>query len=262
MKIEVLDKAAIAAMNRIALADRLEDVWSETVAFMVRAGFAGVNYGLTRTRVGTSIGDPADVLFLSSHALAAVRAHHESGRYRQMPEYRWVLENTGAMSWGWIARERAAGRLSDQEEAALDALPNARDRAGYSISFPAGNDRSKGAMGLPAVPGRSQAEVDAHWERNGPAIMAVANLFHGRVLQMPMPVLSHRLTARQLELLEWIADGKARADLCVLTGLSLSSVEKYLARARTALGVETTAQAIAKLAFLGQLFITTDDVVQ
>lgn len=255
---ESLERQAIATLNKLSSADKLQDVWTETVAFMAQAGFAGVNYGLTRTRVGTSIGDPADVLFLSSHALAAVRAHHASGRYRDMPEYRWVLENDGAMSWGWIEKARAEGRLTAREMAALDAMPKNRARAGYSISFPAADDRSKGAMGLPGPKGTTQAQLDQTWERHGETVMAVASMFHARVMQLPMPVLGHRLTPRQLELLQWIADGKARADLCVLTGLSLSSVEKYLARARLALGVETTAQAVAKLAFLGQLFVTTD----
>lgn len=258
MEMNSLNREAITSVNRIAEAERLEDAWALCVAFMARAEFPSVNYGLTRSRVGRSIGDPSEVLFLSTHALKAVIAHHESGRYRNMPEYRWVLENTGAMSWGWIEEERRAGHLSEAERAALDAIPAERRRAGYSISFPVTQSREKGAMGLPAAAGRAQDEVDAAWARNGPAVMAVAQMFHARVLQLPMPVLGGKLSPRQIELLEWIADGKSRADLCVLTGLSLSSVEKYLARARDTLGAETTAQAVAKLAFLGQLFVSGD----
>ena len=43
-------------------------------------------------------------------------------------------------------------------------------------------------------------------------------------------------------------------DICVLTGLSMSAVEKSLRRARDALMVETTAQAVAKASFLNQMF--------
>ncbi len=64
------------------------------------------------------------------------------------------------------------------------------------------------------------------------------------------------LTGRQREILEWIADGKSMQDVCILTGLSLSTVEKYLRRARDELGVETTAQAVAKVSFFNQLYVS------
>ena len=65
------------------------------------------------------------------------------------------------------------------------------------------------------------------------------------------------LTERQREILCWIADGKTLQDITVLTGLALSTVEKYLRRARDELGVETTAQAVVKAAFLNQLFTSS-----
>ena len=57
-------------------------------------------------------------------------------------------------------------------------MPRTRRRAGYSISFPETMSRAKGAMGLPAPEGWTQPEVDADWQRVGPAVMAVAHLFH------------------------------------------------------------------------------------
>jgi DNA-binding CsgD family transcriptional regulator len=209
---------------------------------------------LTRYRVGRSIGDPADAMFLSTHALDEVRAFHTSGLYLTSADYRWVRDNVGACSWGWAHDERAAGRLSAEECAVMDRL--GRRRAGYTVSFPVGAPRSKAAMGLAMAAEIDQAEVDAHWAAHEDALMMLTHMAHLKLSVLPMPVARPALGPRQREVLEWIADGKTLQDVAVLTGLSLSSVEKHLRRAREHLEVETTAQAVAKVGFLNQLFVT------
>ncbi|MEX0285475.1 MAG: helix-turn-helix transcriptional regulator [Paracoccaceae bacterium] len=243
---------------RIAEARYVEEVWVRLTEMLREFGFTRINYGLTCTRAGRSIGDPRDVLFLSTHALDRVRAHHESGLYLKTPEYRWVLENVGAVSWGWTAQERAAGRLTDEECAAMDAIAAERRCAGYSISFAEGNQRSKAAMGLAGGRQVSQDDLDAHWAVIGDAVLALCNMAHLRICALPLPVPGGTLTDRQRELLEWTADGKTIQDISVLTGLSVSAIEKHLRRARDFLGVETTAQAVAKAALLNQMFIGTE----
>lgn len=250
------DAEAIRAINDIAAAQTVECAWSMTVGALWEFGFERVNYGYTRYRVGRSIGHPDDAFFLSTHSLAQVKWFHESGLYMKSADYRWVRENVGACPWDWTGKERAAGRLSTEECETMDALGTARQRAGYSISFPVGAPRSKGAMGMGCAGGVSQAQLDAHWADHGAKIMAIATMGHFKLSQLPLPVPGMHLSERQREILGWIADGKTLQDVTVLTGLSLSTVEKYLRRARDELGVETTAQAVAKTAFLNQLFIT------
>lgn len=245
-------------VNRIAVAPDIGAVWALLVSGLGQFGFERVNYGLTRGRVGTSIGDPQDVLFLSTHALDRVRAHHTSGLYRRTAEYRWVLENTGAVSWGWVHAERAAGRLSPGECAAMDEMGAGRRRAGISVSFAEGGRRCKGAMGLAAAPDESQAALDDRWPGISASVLAICNMAHLKISQLPLPVPGGCLSRRQRELLEWVADGKTMQDIQVLTGLSLSAIEKHLRKARDALGVETTAQAVGKAAFLNQMFAGPD----
>lgn len=248
-------EACLEAINGIAAAESLEAVWRLTVAALNSCGFERINYGYTRYRTGLGIGDPLDALFLSTHSLEKVIAFHESGLYLKSADFRWVRENVGAMPWGWVNAERAAGRLSAEEANAVDTLGAARRRAGYSISFPEGLARAKGAMGLGAPEGVEQVELTEWWGHYGPAVMAIANIAHFRISQMPLPAPRVVLTERQREVLDWIADGKSLQDVCVIMGLSLSAVEKHLAKARELLSVETTAQAVAKLAFLNQLFV-------
>lgn len=138
----------------------------------------------------------------------------------------------------------------------MDELGTTRSRAGYTISFPVGVPRSKGAMGMGTRAGISQQQLDEHWNDCGPRIQAIANMGHSRLSQLPLDIPGMSLTGRQREILEWIADGKSMQDVCVLTGLSLSTVEKYLRRARDELCVETTAQAVAKVSFFNQLHVS------
>ena len=246
---EALEKA-----RGIAEAETIEAAWALFLGAMAGFGFARVNYGYTRYRVGQSIGDPADAMFLSSHALDRVRWFHESGLYLQSADYRWVRDNVGACSWAWVHEERAAGRLSEAECMVVDKL--GRGRAGYTISFPVGAPRSKGAMGLAANRGVAQDAVDAHWAAHEASLTVLAHMAHLKLSQMPLPVRRPALTPRQSEILGWIADGKTLQDTAILTGLSLSSIEKHVRAMRERMGVETTAQAVAKAGFLNQLFVT------
>ncbi len=247
-----------STLVRIAEARSVEDVWLLTTHILGEFGFVRVNYGLTFTRSGRSIGDPRDVLFLSTHSLSRVREHHENGFYLKTPEYRWVLENVGAVSWGWTHAELAAGRLSDEEAATMQKMAAHRQRAGYSVSFAEGTQRSKGAMGLAAARNVSQADPDEDWRIFGDTILAICNMAHFKMSSLPLPVPGMILTDRQRELLEWTADGKTIQDISILTELSVSAIEKHLRRARDVLGVETTAQAVAKASLLNQMFIGTE----
>ncbi|SFM52479.1 helix-turn-helix transcriptional regulator [Shimia aestuarii] len=245
----------LAQINRIAEARTVEMAWRIGIEALGAFGFERVNYGYTRYRVGVGIGDPADAFFLSTHALEAIKHYHTSGLYLRSADFRWVRENVGACSWGWVREERRAGRLSADECAVMDQLGSGRQRAGYTVSFPVNTPRSKGAMALAARVGVRQQEVDAHWLAHEDGLMALTHVLHLKLSQMPLPVDRARLTARQSEILGWIADGKAMADVCILTGLSRSAVEKHLRAARDRLNVETTAHAVAKVSFLNQLFV-------
>lgn len=243
------------AICEIARADEIGAVWSCLTGALARMGFERVNYGFTRYRVGHGIGDPLDAFFLSTHALERVKEFHTSGLYLRTPEFHWVRENVGACSWGYLRAERAAGRLSKDECRAQDEIGARRQRAGYTISFAESQPRSKGAMGMGAAQGVRQEAVDAWWETHADMVMALCNCGHLRLSQMPLPVERIALTDRQRGILELLADGKMSQDIGLVLGLSQSTIEKHLRNARDSLGVETTAQAVAKLAFLGQLFV-------
>ena len=127
--------------------------------------------------------------------------------------------------------------------------------AGYTVSFPSGSQRHKGAISLAARPGLSQDEVDAIWQDCGREITIMNNVAHLKIISMPYVPPNRALTKRQREVLEWVGDGKTTQDIAVLLGLTTAPVDKHLRLAREALSVETTAQAVLKAAMHNQIFL-------
>jgi LuxR family transcriptional regulator len=206
-----------------------------------------------------SLGDLQDILFLSSLGERDFTDYIETGLYRRSPHYRWMAENDGAVSWGWFVQEARAGRLLPDERAFLDEMEQAGQPAGYLLSFPSDTTRLKGGLGMMGQRGWSQRDMDVLWGRYGEAIEAMCIAAHLNITRMPLPGKRNPLRPRQREILEWIADGKSMLDVTVLTGLSIATVEKHLRGARDALDVETTAQAVARAALLGQLFVVGEE---
>ena len=102
----------------------------------------------------------------------------------------------------------------------------------------------------------TQDDVDQIWQLHGDDIILINNVAHLKIQALPYTTMSGRkLTKRQREALEWVADGKTAQQIAMLMGLTTATVEKHLRLARENLGVETTAQAVLKAAFQNQMFV-------
>ncbi len=245
--------------TRILKGTSYSEVWSLLLEGLGFFGIAAVRYGLTRSRYGMSLGDLHDILFLSTLGSQDFTDYIETGLYRRSPHYRWMAENNGAVSWGWFLEEAQAGRLPESEQRFLEELGAAGQPAGYLLSFPSDTTRLKRGLGMMGQRDWSQAQMDALWADHGAEIEAMCIAAHLNIARMPLPSKRNPLRPCQREMLEWIADGKSMQDVAVLTELSVATVEKYLRGARDALDVETTAQAVARAALLGQLFVVDEN---
>lgn len=249
----------LSVLARIAAASNVEDVWSLLTGQLAGFGFSRVNYGFTRFRQHDSIGAPEDAIYLSSADPAYIQQYFRTGFYARTPLYRWSMKNTGACTWAWVDEAYQAGKLTEDEMAAVRQNRAMGVVAGISISFPETSPRSKGAIGLIADPGLGHPEVDAVWNAEGTGILALCNMAHLKITSLPFRTERRALTDRQREVLEWVADGKTTQDVAVIMNVSVPMVEKHLRLAREALDVETTAHAIAKAMLQNQIFIRAAD---
>jgi LuxR family transcriptional regulator len=243
-----------ALIVRIAEAQGIDTVWSLATDYFRSLGFARVNYGYTRFLHGNGIGNPADAMFLTTASPDYATRYFAGGFYARTPAFRWAQVNTGASTWKWVREAMEAGKLTPDELAALRQNAAMGVRAGITISFPEASARAKGAMGLIADPDLTEADVEGIFATRGTALQAVAQVMHLKLVQMPYSARKRALTARQREVLEWVAGGKTAQDVATVMTISLAMVEKHLKLAREALDADTTAQAVAKATLLNLIF--------
>lgn len=240
-------------LGEIARAHRIETAWAAASRYFAPLGFRRLNYGLTRFRSEHSIGDPEDALFLSTTDPEYSQLYVRDGFFKKTPVYRWLMHNTGLITWRWVHEAFEGGQLSAEEAEAVRVNARFGIFAGLAISFPE-TPRTKGALGLIADIGLDHDDVDAILAQHRPGIEAVAHMLHLRVISLPANYVRRSLTPRQREVLEWVADGKTTQDIAILMTISPAMVEKHLRLARESLNVETTAQAVAKGTLLNLIF--------
>jgi DNA-binding CsgD family transcriptional regulator len=244
----------------IASADTADGVWRIGTGFFAKHGFRRVNYGYTRFRSHNSVGDPDDALFLSTCGTDYVNRYFRGKFFARTPLYHWTESNVGACTWAWVKTAATEGRLTPDELASVKENQKIGVSSGVTISFPVHSSRSKGALGLIADPGLTDEDVESIWASHRQEIDAVAQVMHLKLIQFPIAGRTRPLTQRQREVLEWVADGKTTQDVATILGISAAMIEKHLRLAREVLGVDTTAQAVAKAALLNLIFIGSPQV--
>lgn len=243
-------------LNKVVEANTMEDAWSLHTAKMAEYGFDRMIYGYTRFRTGTTLGDLQDALILTNHDPEYVDVFIGEGMYFKGPMVAWASENVGACSWRMVGELMRSGNLGPAEMEAMALNMQMDVTAGYTISFHDVSMRAKGAIGLTAERGRTQDDVDEMWAQKGSEIELANKILHLKVTQLPHTTGQRRkLTARQREVLEWVADGKTIQDTATIMGLNPATIEKHLRLAREALDVDTTAQAILKASSQNQFFL-------
>lgn len=238
----------------IAEAKTVGAVWDAATGYYAAAGFGRVNYGFTRFLSARSIGDPDDALFLTTASPEYAHRYFAGGLYARTPAFKWSLANSGACTWRWVREAMERGTLTADEMDALRLNAAMGIRAGITVSFPEASARAKGAMGLIADPDMTEEAVEQFFATRRDELLAVAHMMHLKIVQLPVSNRRRALTQRQREALEWVADGKQTQDIALLMDVSPAMVEKHLRLAREALGVETTAQAVAKATLLNMIF--------
>ncbi|MEO1797232.1 MAG: LuxR family transcriptional regulator [Pseudomonadota bacterium] len=243
-----------AYIERVTEAQSIEELWDMHQAQMAEFGFDRILYGFTRYMTQSSLGDPNDLVILTNHDPKYISHFIDNGLYFHAPMVNWARNNDGAASWDMIRQMESSGALSASERKVLEFNQKMDVTAGYTVSFKSVSARSKGAIALTCAPGVSQTDADEMWARHGKNIVLMNNVAHLKIISLPYTG-ARSLTKRQREVLEWVGDGKTTQDIATLMGLTAATVEKHLRLARESLDVDTTAQALLKVAFQNQMFV-------
>ncbi len=239
-------------VEKVMSSATIDELWQVHCDAMASHGFTRMIYGMAASRNRASFGARDDFLILSNMPSSYMDVFIGEGLYQHAPMVRWAASNSGACSWGWI-RENAAA-LTPEEQAVVIFNQDHGLTAGYSVSFNHVGARNLAGIGLLPDPGVTQHELDAIWAGKSRELVAMNNVMHLKILNLPFPSVRKPLTERQREALEWVGEGKTTQDIGVIMGLTSATVEKHLRLAREALDVETTAQAVLKASLQNRIY--------
>jgi DNA-binding CsgD family transcriptional regulator len=247
---------ALETLHGILEANDIETVWALITSHMRGLGFAGVIYGYSPDSRGIALGDVEDMLLLATLERGFLTELVGKRHYTNSVTFSWALANTGIASFTMTPEEAGLKDFAYRPESLAFFARHGID-TGFSIGFAPLRARGRGVMSVIGAPGSTQQEIDAMLDARRGEIFVVASVAHRAMVSMPYST-ARKLTPRQREVLEWLAQGKSVANVAVIMNIAMPTVEKHLRLAREALGVETTAHALMKAAFLNQMFMPGD----
>lgn len=246
-------------LNVLLRATDIETVWSRCCQVYREFGFEHVVYGYSPDYRGGGIGLREDFLVLSTFGRDFTAELLDHRHYESSITFNWALRNVGIASFAMDIKDSGLSCFHGPRPEATEFFQRHGLLAGLSIGFPPTRSKGRGVMVLIAPPHLPQDRVDAMIGLHGETLFVIGAIAHRCLMSMPYAQSERRLTIRQREVLEWLAEGKSMADVATIMGVSLPTVEKHLRLARETLGVETTAHALSKAAFLNQVFTLPPD---
>lgn len=243
-------------LARLLVSGDQETIWRLTCEHLRGLGFAHLLYGYSPDSRGPVLGSPEDYLVMSTLAPSVIEELVLKSHFRQSMTFLWALGNTGIAKWSRSAVECGLPADFTPTPESLDFFSRHDMMTGCCIGLSQERTRGRAVLALIGPPAWSQAQVDALIDALENEIFVVAGVMHRCLSNLPLRIERRSLTPRQREVLEWVANGKTAADIALIMGISPPTVEKHLRLARETLGVETTAHALIKAAFLNQVFVT------
>ncbi len=244
---------ALERLERLILAETIDDVWTMLVEYMAEYSFDRLMYGLSYEAGTNEFVSLDDMLILSNHPTSYHDKFLGDGHHRNSPMLSWARTNTGPYLWSNV--EKNFAKLSTEQRTAFEVNRQMGIVAGVTISFGATPPCGRSAMGMTARAGVTQDQVDATWEEHGRTILLLCNVAHLKIVTLPRTHMERKLTPRQRAVLRLVGAGKTAPEIARLMGVSTVTVEKHLRLAREGLGVETSAQALLKAAIQSQIFL-------
>ena len=233
-------------------------IWSRTTDYFRRCGFGDILYGYSPDSHGANLGSTEDCIVLSTLGQEIVTELANEGYFLESTTFHYALKTPGIAPFSMTCEECGFDADWRPSAAAADFFRRHGMLTGCSIGFPPERTRGRAVMTLLAPPDMSQACIDSVIKTRHNEILSVAAVAHRLLSSLPNPASGRTLTRRQREVLEWVAEGKTLADIALIMDIKVATVEKHLRLAREMLGVETTAHALIKAAFLNQVFVVGD----
>jgi LuxR family transcriptional activator of conjugal transfer of Ti plasmids len=105
-------------------------------------------------------------------------------------------------------------------------------------------------LGVTFAADEPQPQFDRAIDEHARVLQLMSMYFHAhaqRRIGSNRPISGAALSPREVECLEWAAQGKSAWEIGIILGISRHTVAAYLESAKTKLGVRTIVQAVARV---------------
>lgn len=239
MKADTLGGSSLA--TAFSIIEETPDV-QETVAKL--RDFLGVDHFVYHSsKLGSS--PSADPFIRLTYPASWIKRYLQMGYVDVDPVLREGFLRTLPFDWSEIEISGA-----EQQAFLADAFTHGVGPHGLSIPV-----RSKyGHRGLVSVSSsRSEPEWNEFREANLPLLVEIANRLHQRVIREVFGEDHAHLTAREVECLQLVAEGKGAGEIATALNISPHTARDHLKSARFKLESATSTQAVSKAVKLGLL---------
>lgn len=218
--------------------DKLEQLWRATVELYRSFGFGGVGYVVfKRGRTG----DVA-VLLADGFPDIIVQTFADEGYGRNDPNFRYVLATGLPVLRSRTIERTTISRAEQRLRSAFDKLD-----LGETLTLPLFGPHNYTGVLVLGRANSSDIFDERHWpELHTAAVAAHLRCFAAQSVRLP---LATKLSQRELEILEWVGQGKSNGVIAEILAITPSTVDTYMRRLFAKLGVaDRTAAAVRGVA--------------
>ena len=242
---QMYSKTLAELLEEFLVCEDVPSSWALLTNELQGFGFDRAIYGRSTVSLPAAADRIDDAVIISNYSSEFMDFYMAERAYAFDPMLRWALANSGALSWGRVARQLERGELNGDIARTLEAFEALGHKTGYTYSLAPRRSGAGEVFGLCGIEGVSQDELDRIWAQNRAHIEGVLKLFSLSMQRLPERSGSWELSERQAEILRLVADGKSTRDVAVLLGLHRRTVEDHLSAVRRSIGAETTMHALA-----------------
>jgi len=262
MKIDIKDYSSY--YSEILSSLTLDQAWTAFQEALKQFGFEKVIYLSSNFTNNKNWGNPKDILILSNHDIDYNNSlfNKKINFLKNHPNFTKLLGNPGCSTiWQKVNIERIENKTVKN----LIYLNNQYEiNNGIQFSLEQVKPGSACVIMLTGNSNISQVNLNKIWKSKKKEVIVLSKIFRLSVGSLPytrdsIGPLSKKLTPRQLEILDLLAEGNSIIQISKILNVSIPTIDKHLKLARSNLDVSTSAQAVSKALTEQMLFNTSQN---
>jgi len=240
-------------ISSFASSSSIFECWEHLRTYMNSFGFDRLLFASKPYADATNFHNLFGTFVLSSYGPVIDQVFVKDRGFTDDVTTKFLLENTGAVSWQLSRDKFLDGKMSKGEEQIHLATRQLGLIAGFSYSSPRSVERHLSGFGLCFQQGYEQEHVDQVWEDNRGSILPALDVFSIVARTYLSATSSELLDDDEEQIILLVLAGKTNSEISELLNLHRRTTEQKMRKLRARLEVETTTQAVAKLMKQGQI---------